>query len=442
MRVQSAYLATCACSLVALFLGCGEDEVFSPTNDRQGGSAAEPSRREVTGEDASEENDAAVRRWVLLTKNETTGSEMVAVNVDTGAVDGRFADVGISGVSAAGDLAAFYASTSRETVVRLNDTGPWTANATWSVGGGEAGPDSSAVAARPNEVLAVSASKAYVLLGGRNQLGVFDPSASGASTITSFVDLSSYLSPFDTDGNIEAVAGYYVGPRKRLYLLLGSVDETQKDLVGTGYVCTKVKARVIAIDVLSNEVVPMSDGGATSVELNGYSQAERDSLVYDPSVDRLLVMSRGCNESGVIARRQVEAVNLASGEVTSVLALNDQPTPRSLVRVDSARIVIGFEGVSRIWNPALPSLGEVIPGAPELFAYDGNEGLVGVRTLTGDAGVLGLQVVRTPLPVNDGGLDGADASEAGSSTSTPVVLQAAPFSTLTGAVSRVQFWSR
>ena len=95
-----------------------------------------------------------------------------------------------------------------------------------------------------------------------------------------------------------------------------------------------------------------------------------------------------------------------------------------------------------MWNPALPSLGDVIPGAPEIFAYDGNENLVGVRTVTGDAGVLGLEVVRTPLPVSDGGGSGADASDGGSSTSTPVVLQAVPFSTVTGAVSRVQFWSR
>lgn len=427
------FAASCALafSAVALF-ACGEDALFGADPHSQGGSSPEPSSPiDVVVDDAGGIDDASTARWVFLTKNDDTGSVVSVVRLRTGNVDGRFESESKDGVSAVSPMGIFFIATDREAILRLNDTSPWTSGTTWALGDSPTG-DAAYVPTRPVAVIQVSDTKAYAALYERNRLAVLDLTAVGTQPPSHTIDLSSYVSPSDTDGVVEAIGGYYSAPRKLLYVVLGSVDRTKPTIAGV-YACTPTRAKVVAFDVATDQPVAFGDGGLGYAELNGYSQSSRDSVVYDPSGDRLLVLSRGCVDSGMIARREIEAVSLASGNVTTLATINDQPLPSGLYRIDANRVVIGFDGMAKMWDPASDALAAPIPGAPEVFTYNGENGLVGIRTTRVDGGIAAREVIDVPLPIEDAGIDASDAAF--------TVLQSAPFGTLGGTVSRVEIGS-
>lgn len=416
-----------------VLFACGEDALFGDSNLPGGGSSPDPSQPiDSVADEGGAGEDASTTRWVFLTKNDDNGSEVSVVRLSNGSVDGRFLSEAKQSATSISPLGAFFVASDREVVLRLNDDSPWTSRASW--GFGDVGsPDASYVPSRPVAVIPTSATKAYVALYERNHLAVLDLADAGSQLPAHTIDLGPYVSPSDSDGLVETIGGYYSAPRKRLYVVLGSVDRTQNALSG-GYACTGTRAKVVAFDVSTDLPVALGDGGTGYAELAGYAQLSSDSIAYDPSGDRLLIASRGCVDNGVIARRQIESVSLASGAVTTLATINDQPAPRAIYRIDSNRVVIAFDESAKMWNPNSATLGALIVGAPEAFAFDGERSLIGIRTTKSDGGIVARELIATPLPVEDAGGDAGDATtEAGSS-----VLQSAPFGSLAGTVSRVE----
>lgn len=113
----------------------------------------------------------------------------------------------------------------------------------------------------PTRVIAVSPTKAYALLQGRNEIAVFDPSAAAPAVTT--IDLSGFHDADDIDGVIDLLDALFVNGR--LVVALG------RYWFDDGFMIHFEGSLLVAIDVATDAVVDFDDAtpGVQGIDLTG-----------------------------------------------------------------------------------------------------------------------------------------------------------------------------
>lgn len=358
------------------------------------------------------------------------GSELAVVNLESKTVDGRLQFPGGYGLTSSLGTDPYLLDEENDDVIRLDAREPWKPVAKWNVRGDDPAPGGDPNA-NPVAVVQTSCSKAYVLRYNRDRIAIIDPSQPEGGAPTGYIDLAPLKQPGDPT-MIEMTSAVYVPEKKRIYVLLGNVDFTRYDATNMALICApELKPSIIAIDVETDEVVSL--GGSApggGIALEGYNPILGAPLVYDAALNRLVVLHGGCNEAaeggvGDVARRGVEAVDLATGTTTTLLALGND-FPSSLAYVSGERAALAFFFAGYRWDPRQPTLGAPIEGGMDVIAVDGRGAFVGTRQLYGEGGAPGsLEVVAVP--------NGDDA---------PSVVLEDPFSRPGGYVAGVEAWPK
>jgi hypothetical protein len=117
-------------------------------------------------------------------------------------------------------------------------------------------------AANPSRVIAVAADKAYVVLQGRNEIAIFDPSAASPA-ITDTIDLSMFHDADDIDGSIDAMNAMLVNGV--IYVVAGRYwfdDAFAQHFEGSV---------LIGIDIATDTVVDFdtAEAGVQPIDLEG-----------------------------------------------------------------------------------------------------------------------------------------------------------------------------
>lgn len=429
--------------LGVLWACSGDDDVFRSTDagtfdastaDR----AAPPSPSDDAGGSvaplACGDAGGAPPRVLLIQGNPRT-SELAAVNLDTKTVDGRLAFDGGYGVTSSLGTEPYLLGGESDLVTRLDPREPWKPVASWNVRGDD-GADGGDSNANPVAVVPTSCSKAYVLRFNRNRIAVIDQSQPAGGVPTKYIDLSSLRQPGDPN-TVEMTSAVYVPSKKKVFVLLGNMDLSRTVKVmgpfgeETKLLCAaSLKPSIIAIDPETDQVVSLggtAPGGGIALE--GYNPPLGTPLVYDPAADRLLVLQAGCSEDvgdggpGGIIRRRVEQVDLATGAVKTLLALDGNGFPSSLAFVSGEHAALAFYFDGYQWDPRETTLGPAIPGGMDIIARD-RGAFIGTRATYLDDGGLGpLQVVS--VPITDAG---------------PSVVTENPFSKPGGYVAGIETW--
>jgi hypothetical protein len=425
VRLVALIAATEGAALMAV--SCtGDDTTYSATD---GGHDATTSDVQVPDEDSGSVPtvDAGLSRppWLLLTLNYAAESEMVAYSVPAKAVDSRLTYDGQLGTTYVDDSRLWLLEQQKDVVVKLDPKAPWKGGPSWNVrlddrvDGGKTNADPIAVVAGP-------AGKAYVLRFNRNRIAVVDTNVTTADAAapTKVIDFTSLLGPGDRDGNVDVVGAVYFAARQRLYVLLGNMDLKNVALDGYTFLCGATKPLLVAVDTNTDTVVPALDGGAPAspIALDGYNPVF-NGMLYDAPRDRMLVFHAGCNLPGApdagpgpVDRRRIEAVNLNTGAVSTVVDLNALGYPAARAKIDDGHFVLGFFGVNFgpsqtfYWDVTSSTLGAEIKGAPDMYSYDGKGALIGTRTDYLADGGFAASVVSLKL----------DAGDAGATTLGPV----------------------
>lgn len=389
----------------------GDDDVYRATPaELYDASASDRALPAPTAPDAAAPSfacgDAAGAPARALVVSAANPAELAAVNLDTGAIDGRSWLDGGSGVtSGAGNADPWLLDQTADLVIRLDPRAPWRPLATWNVRSTDAVTSASAA---PAAVAQVSCTKAYVPRFGRNRIAIIDPSAvvAGGGVPTGFVDLGPYMQGGDT-GTIDMTSAVWVPTKKRVYVLAGNVDRGVVAPNGT-LACTALRPSVFAIDPAADAVVSLGGKGAGgSLELTGIDPPLGTAMVYDPAFDRLLVLTGGCTQVtgdggvGVTTRRLLEQVDLATGAVTTILDLSAEPRPTSLALVDPAHAFIGFGSVALELDSSDGGSRTVFPGGFDRVADDGRGGFLGAKHRSSLDG--GAVADLYAIPVADGG---------------------------------------
>jgi len=361
---------------------------------------------------------AAIPPRLLLSYNGQTQSEVVAFGLQTKAVDGRYTFDDYLGGAYVGPTAPWVLEESTDVVGRLDPQTPWVVDSSWSVAlsdltdAGYAQPYSD-----PTAVVVGAGTTAYVFRYNRNLVAILDTSKNvDGGTPAGSIDLSSEIQT-GGDGYVQPVAGVYVAAQQRVYALLGNIDRF--DVVDDGYdlLCTSSTPTIIAIDTTSNSLVDLNGAApGHGWPLVGYSPVfGPGAIAYDPltSADggasgRLLVLEAGCytatsdGGAGALVKREIESIDLGTGQATELLDLTSSPFPTSLTYVDAHHAVVQLD-TAYTWDPTTTTLGPAIPNAPEAFAWDGEGHLLGVSGVYGsDGGMTGYAVVS--VAVADGGV--------------------------------------
>ncbi|MGH7296187.1 MAG: hypothetical protein ACRELB_14695 [Polyangiaceae bacterium] len=348
-------------------------------------------------------------RRLLLTYNGSSESEIVAFGLKSKAVDGRLTFGDSLGSAYAGTTAPWLLEQFDDVVGRLDAQQPWVLDATWSVAMNDLSDAGYAQGySDPQAVLVGAGAKAYVLRYNRNLVAVLDTSLSpdGGAPAGS-IDLTGEVQA-GGDGYVQPVGGVYVAAQNRVYAVLGNIDRF--DVVNQGYnlLCANTTPTVIAIDTTSDTLVDLNGAApGDGWPLVGYNPAQGPTgFAYDPATGpagRLLVLEAGCNEVdadggvGALVKREVESIDLATGQATRLLDLTGGGFPYNLTYVDAHHAVVAADQVYA-WDPTTTSLGAPIANAPESFVYDGAGNLVGMNTdYDADGGVTGYEVVSTAL---------------------------------------------
>lgn len=385
--------------------------------------------------DASDASDAGGPPRLLLSYNGMTSSELVAMNVATGQVDGRLSYPGFIGTTWTGAPDPYLLEQANDLVVRLDRGRPWVPRASWNVTLSDRA-DGGSPYADPVAVVVGAGTKAYVLRYTRNQIAVIDMSQTAdAGAPLGTIDLGGLVQPHDRDGLVEQTAAVYVPSRRLVYVLLGNIDKTNVSTDGFTLLCAQTTATVVAIDVDTDKLVKLAEGDATgAIRLAGYNPLFGGGFAYDDANDRLVLMHAGCNQSadggtGPLVGRIVEEVSLFTGTTRRLLDANGRGFPSAFVFLDPRRAVVQFDfaGSSTfVWDPSQPTLGPAIPNAPDSFVYDGRGNLVGVTSTYGDGGVT-TRIDVTQVRIADGNVK---------------KLASDPFVLTGGFVAGVDLWPR
>jgi len=440
MKRKIFALALVAPALSAWAVGCGDDEVFRETDAGSfeagpipDGSAPTPEAAvdSSTGLGCGDSTGAPPR--MLLSMNNRTTSELAAFNLADRKVDGRYTYDSFIGLTSSNGTDPYLLQQEKDVVARLDPQKPWQVVSTWSVRGDD-GVDGGLPNANPSSIVVPNCSKGYVLRYNRNKIAVIDTTkvAEGGAA-ESYVDLTSLKQPNDQDGNVEMTSAIHVKSKNRIYVLLGNIDLRKVASDGFTALCADTKPSVVALDATTGQLVSLggtAPGGGIALE--GYNPPLGTPFWYDAARDRLLVLSAGCNADagggapGAIQRRRIEEIDLATGQVKTLLPLDNEGFPSGMVFVDGSRAAVAFFGPAYFWNPATPTLGPAIPGGLDYLAHDGKGSLVGARATTVDGG-RGIELVQVPF--GDGGADAA-ATKLGEN----------PFTDNSGFMSGVEVW--
>ncbi len=433
---------TAGSAMLGAFVACtGDDDVYRPTDN--GGldatTGVDSQAADTGGGDAGPTavcGDAAgAPQRALLVQGLTKTSELAAVNLTTGAVDGRMSFESSYGVTWSAATNPYLLAQETDIVTRLDAREPWKADGTWNVRGNDAvdgGPEN----ANPAAIVVPACGKAYVLRYNRNRIAIIDTTKPGSAP-TGYIDLAPYLHAEDADKSVEMTAAVYVASKKRVYVLVGNADLTRFKTIGfnTYLYCSNARPLVVAIDVDTDQLVSLGGTGPNgALVLDGYNPPLGSPFHYDAAFDRFLILHAGCNLElgdggvGAITKRRVEELSLATGQTKVLLSLDDQPFPSSMAFQDATHAAIGFYGSAFFWDPSKTALGAAIPGGAMdgVLAADGKGNIIGPRsTFLGDGGTGPLELVRASF--GDGG--------------SSVVMQN-PFSKPGGYVPSIEAWPR
>jgi hypothetical protein len=372
---------------------------------------------------------------LLLTYNGSASSELVAFGLASKKADGRMTYPDPIGTAYVGATAPWLLEQTTDVVARLDAQEPWKIDASWNVAMNDLTDAGYAESyADPQAVIVNALGKAYVLRYTRNLVAVIDTTQApdGGVPIAS-IDLSGELQA-GGDGYVQPVAGAYVASQNRVYVVLGNID--RNDVVNDGYnlECASTTPTVIAIDTTHDALVDLN-GAAPG---NGFPLGGFDpilgpgAIAFDPSTGtsgRLLVLEAGCNEVaadggvGALVKREVEAIDLATGTATELLDLTAGGFPGSLTYIDAHHAIVQTD-TAYAWDPTTTTLGAAVANAPDSFAYDGAGNLVGLDSnYAADGGFEGFSVVSVPL---DGG--------------APETLGTNPFTLTNGFPGGVALW--
>ncbi len=429
-----------------LLIGCGGDDLTVGLRDagREAapfdGSFPDTSAPDAAPGDAGVDAPPPPPRLLLTMNSAATTSELIALNVATRAVDGRLTYAGNLGSTYSRGADPWLLQQRADVVAKLDAREPWKVLSSWAVALDDRA-DGGAAYADPYGVLVVAGGKGYVLRYNRNKIAVIDTTqVADAGAPSKTIDLSTLVQAADEDGIVEMSAGFYVASRHMLYVLLGNIDRTTIKAPNYELLCVATTETVIGIDVTTDQVVSLNGTGpGGAIALTGHNpafgaaSAAGASAVYDAANDRLLVVQAGCNTQlgdgggGGVTKRIIEEVKLATGEVKTLLDANalDYPVGFSYIGPRDAVVGFGFGGTVRRWDPTSPTVGDVLPNAPDNFAfvYDGAGSLLGTKTNFLSDGGSSTDIVK--VLIADGG------------TTT---LATNPFTDNTGFIGGVELW--
>lgn len=445
--MNRSFLAAAALAapvVLAWASGCGEDEVFD--RDAGGGvlDGGSPPDSPTTADaevplGCGDAGGVVPRALVTMTSIGDGGkaSELAAVNLDTQATDGVLGYPASFGMTWSLGADPYLLQQDKDIVTRLDAREPWKTIASWNVAGADR-TDGSAEYADPTSITVPACGKGYVVRFTRNTIAVIDTTQKGEGNLPlKWIDLTPLLQSGDADGRVDATSALWVPSKRRLYVLLANIDITKVALDGMTSLCTTTRPSIVGIDVDKDEVVSLGGGGpGGSILLEGYNPPLGPSFVYDPELDRLLVLEGGCNESdagaaGPVARRRIEEVRLATGQVRTLVSLDDKPFPSGLAYLDGKRaaVAFAFSGEAYMWNPEEATLGAPIPGGLDAIAHDGKGNVIGARTVFGTPNK--VEVVRVPY-TDAGAIDAAAVT----------TVSTNPFRDNTGFLGGLEVWPR
>jgi hypothetical protein len=399
-------LASGAVVSVSTFAGCGQDESFAPVPDGGAVEGGTPPTGQPPGGDSGptpmcSDSTGAPQR-LLVSVNHAAASELAAFNLQTRMVDGRLTYPSKLGATWSMNDAPYLLEQSIDVVAKLDAKEPWKTVGSWNVG-----DMTDAGYTNPLAIVVPSCAKGYVVKARRNTISVVDTTKSGSAPTA--IDLSGLLQTDDHDGKVEPTSAVWVPKKKRIYALLGNIDLTRVASDGFTALCAPTHPAIVAIDPDTDQLAPLSGTGpGGSILLQGYSPVYGTPLFYDDALDRLIVLEAGCNMdsgdggAGPIARRRIEAVSLATGQVTTLLSLDNADFPYALLYVDAARALVGFvdqitfEPKAFMWDPSSNSLGAALPVPLQYAAHDGKGNAVGAYATTVDGGP-GFAIASVPF---------------------------------------------
>jgi hypothetical protein len=427
---------TTVCGLVfsSAFAACtGDDTVFATdsgsdaTFDVFRPDVAVPEPERDGGSDARTDASPTKDPRVLVTINNRTSSELVAVNLRTRAVDGKLGFPSFIGGTYADGEDLWLLQQAVDVVAKLDRAEPWKIRATYNVGERRDGGDTYT---DPVAVVASAGTKAYVLRYTRNTIAVISPAVEGdASLPVKNIDLSSLVAPTDTDGFVEMTSAVYVAAKKRLYVTLANVDKNAIVPPNYDLLCpvSGLASTVVAIDTDTDALVNLGGAGpGGGIVLSGYNVGFGARSFYEAAEDRLLVVTAGCGPFGATQKRGIDEVKLATGQARTLVNLNAKAYPGAFERFGT-KYLIGLDTEVTPWDSSKATLEGPIPNAPPSFAFDGKDKLVGVRKRPGvDGGSGSIEVVRVPVE-GDAGVE---------------TLTVNPFTINDGFIGSVEVWPR
>lgn len=381
---------------------------------------------------------AGAPQRLLVTINGSGSSEIVAFNVADRKVDGRLAFADDFGRTFARSGDPYLLGQTTDLVTRLNPKRPWERVSSWNVKGTDE-IDGGSANANPSAIIVPTCGGAgYVLRFNRNKIAIIDTAKIGEGNAPQgSIDLTSLLQPNDRDGVVEMTSAIYVPSKHLIYVLLGNTDLKKVAPDGFTMLCADTTSSIVAIDTSTGQLASL--GGSApggGIALEGYNPPLGSPFWYDAAQDRLIVLSAGCNEAlvndaaGPIQKRRIEEVNLGTGQVKTLVSLDDKDFPAGMVFVDDTHAVVSFFGQAFFWNPTQSALGPAIAGGLDYAAYDGNGRLVGIRS-TFVGGSTGSEIVSVPL-LTDGGVDAPPVQK----------LLDNPFSKSGGFLNGAEIWPR
>jgi len=402
---------------------------MAPAPATEAGKDAKGGANDASNSDAT--RDAVAGKTparLLVTVNDSKSSELVAIDLATGKVDGSLSFSGSLGTSYAYDQPyPFLLEQKSDVVARLDSTRPWKVDASWNVTLTD-GVDGGYPYTDPVAAIVGGGGKAYVLRYDRNEIAVIDTTSSDGGELGT-IDLSSLVQKNDADGIVEMTAGMYVAGKNRLYVVLENIDEDAVSADGEFLYCVDTVSTIVGIDTTTDAIVSLGGTGPQgSIALKGYNPVP-GGFVYDKAGDRILLFEEGCyamptsdaGDAGAGPRSKggVEAVSLNDFASTILLDISSDFAPglgypsgiAFADEADHTHAVLGFDFTgSEVyrWDTTSPKLGaSLVPNAPDVFVSDGAGHLLGTVTAETDAGsstkVVSVEIATgTSKTLNDG----------------------------------------